>query len=327
MKSRWLSNAVFKNHYNKVMKKNISLVWLMGVTFALVSCGGGQDAGTGQEIYTFDLTNRVAKAYPQKCTNGIVSFEMKFLKGGMQFVKGTDSTDLASDGSCIAKQTAADEVGQLASYAMAKRDGFLIPCGGSVCTYAQLNATYTGTDGDGRAWTQVVSHVKNSNEIVSAKTWMQGQTQQVAKTTLKFVDDGYFIDLTSKTGSVYALKCTPPIISFKLRFAAEGLEFTEGTDSVNLANDGSCTAKPTPTDEIGFIAPYSMAKSDGFIIPCGNAICTGYELNLTYTGTDVDGRAWTQVVSHVKGSKEIFSTKSWAENGIRKEAASKLVLN
>ena len=138
-----------------------------------------------------------------QCANGIVSFEMKFLKDGMQFVKGTDSTDLAPDGNCVAKQTAAAEIGQLASYAMAKSDGFLIPCGGPVCTLAQLNASYYGTDGDGRVWTQVVSHVKNSNEIISTKSWMQGQTPKVAKTKLKFVDDGYFIDLKSKTGSVY----------------------------------------------------------------------------------------------------------------------------
>ena len=309
------------------MKKIISLVCILGISLLITSCGGGSDSDSGIETYTFDLTNRVAKAYPEKCTNGIVSFEMKFLKDGMQFVRGTDSVDISSDGTCAAKQTAADEIGQLAPYAMAKSDGFLIPCGGPVCTLAQLNASYSGTDGDGRAWTQVVSHVKNSNEIVSTKSWMEGQTAKVAKTKLKFVDDGYFIDLTSKTGSVYALKCTPPIVSFKLRFTAEGLGFTEGTDSVNLANDGSCTAKPTPQDEIGVIAPYSMAKSDGFIIPCGNAICTGYELNLTYIGTDEGGRAWTQVVSHIKGSKEISSTKSWMENGVRKEAPSKLVLN
>jgi len=117
-------------------------------------------------------------------------------------------------------------------------------------------------------------------------------------------------------------------VAFKLRFTAVGLGFTEGTDSVNFNGDGTCTQKPTPAEDVGGIAPYAAVKSDGFIIPCGNAICTGYELNLTYKGTDGDGRVWTQKVSHVKGSKEIFSTKTWIDsNGIPKEAASKLVLD
>ena len=46
-----------------------------------------------------------------------------------------------------------------------------------MCTFAQLNATYSGKDFDGRDWTQVVSHVKNSDEIVTTKKWMQGNVQ------------------------------------------------------------------------------------------------------------------------------------------------------
>jgi len=197
-----------------------------------------------------------------------------------------------------------------------------------VCTFAQLNATYSGKDFDGRDWTQVVSHVKNSDEIVTTKKWMQGNVQQIAKVTLKFVPNDYFIDLTSKTASVFALKCKPPIVAFNLRFTGVGLGLTKGTDSVNVNIDGTCTQKPTPAEDVGSIALYAAAKRDGFIIPCGNAICTGYELNLSYKGTDVDGRAWTQVVSHAKGSNEIFSTKTWIDsNGITKVSTSKLVLD
>jgi hypothetical protein len=319
------------------MKKITSLVGLVFICLTLISCGGGTStnqstatdtaASGGSESYTFDLTNRIAQAYPTKCTNNIVAFEVKFLKDGLQFVKGTDSTDEGPNGSCIAKETKPSEVGLLGTYAQAKSNGF-IPCGGPVCTYAQLNATYTGTDVDGRAWTEVVSHVKNSSDIVITKSWLQGGTQQVSKVTLKFVDALYVIDLTDKTGSVYAMACKPPIVAFKLRFTSTGLGFTEGTDSVNTAGDGSCTAKQTPADEKDVIGLYAAAKRDGFIIPCGNAICTGYELNATYTGTDVDGRVWKQVVSNAKGSKEIFSTKSWTDNnGVAKEAASKLVLD
>ena len=307
------------------MKKIISVVCILSISLLITACGGGSDSGT--ETYTFDLTNRVAKAYPDKCTNGIVAFEVKFLKDGLQFVRGTDSTDDGPNGTCIPKETKPSEVGRMGTYAQAKSSGFLIPCGGPVCTYAQLNASYSGTDGDGRDWTQVVSHIKNSDEIVTTKKWMQGNVQQVAKATLRFVPNDYFIDLTSQTGSVYALKCTPAIVAFKLRFTAVGLGFTEGTDSVTVNGDGTCTQNPTREDEKGVIAPYEAAKSDGFIIPCGNAICTGYELNLTYKGTDGGGRVWTQVVSHVKGSKEIFSTKSWVDNGVNKEARSKLVLD
>ena len=216
----------------------------------------------------------------------------------------------------------------MGTYAGAKRDGFLIPCGSPVCTLAQLNATYTGIDIDGRSWTQVVSHVKDTNVIMSTKTWMQNQVQQVSVVRLEFVDAGYIIDLTSKTGSVYAMGCKPPIVAFKLRFTDTGLGFTEGTDSVNKAGDGSCTAKQTPAEEKDVIAPYAAVKRDGFIIPCGNAICTGYELNATYTGTDLDGRAWTQVVSNTKGSNIILSTKSWMDNnGVRQVADSKLVFD
>lgn len=305
------------------MKKIIILAAHLATSLLIVSCGGGK----GEDNYTFNLTNRVAKAYPDNCSNNIVAFEMKFLQNGMQFVSGTDSTDPGPNGTCIAKQTADSEIGQISSYADAKTDGFLIPCGGPVCTYAQLNASYQGTDGGGRAWTQVVSHVKNSDEIVSTKSWMQGQTLQVAKVTLRFVDDGYVIDLASKTGSVYALGCIPPIVAFKLQFTNAGSGFTEGTDSVNTANDGSCTQNPTPQNEIGIIFSYADLKRDGFIVPCGNATCTGYELNRSYTGTDSQQRVWTQVVTHVKGSKVIFSTKSWEDNGVTKVAAAKLVLN
>ncbi len=321
------------------MKKIISVVGALGISLLIISCGGGggspgtdsgngTGASTGTETYTFDLTNRVAKAYPEKCTNSMVAFEMKFLKDGLQFVRGTDSTDEGPNGSCIAKETKPSEVGVMNTYAEAKDSGFLIPCGGPVCTFAQLNGTYKGVDADKRVWTQVVSHLKNSNQIKSTKTWTEGQTQKVSSIRLEFVENDYWIDLTAQTGAVYALKCLPPKIAFKLRFTAVGLGFTEGTDSVTVNNDGTCTQNPTREDEKGVIAPYAAVKSDGFIIPCGNAICTGYELNLTYKGTDGDGRVWAQKVSHVKGSKEIFSTKTWIDsNGITKEAASKLVLD
>lgn len=288
----------------------------------LAACGGGKSSE-----YTFDLTNRVAQAYPAKCSNGIVSTEIKFSSNGGQFLRGTDSVDENNDGTCTAKPTDADEVGVESSYADFKSSGFLIPCGGPKCTLSQLNATYTGTDFDGRSWTQVVSHTANTNEIVSTKSWYQNQVQHVYKTTLKFVDDGYLIDLAGKTASIYAMGCTPPIVAFKSIFTTVGMGFTEGTDSTDPGPNGSCVAKSTPSSEVGVIAPYAELKKAGFLIPCGSSICTGWELNGTYTGTDGDNRAWTQVVSHTKGSKEILSIKSWNDNGVTKSGSTKIFLN
>jgi hypothetical protein len=78
---------------------------------------------------------------------------------------------------------------------------------------------------------------------------------------------------------------------------------------------------------VGVIAPYAELKKSGFLSPCGSSICTAWELNGTYTGIDVDNRAWTQVVSHTKGTKEILSIKSWVVNGVTTTASSKIVLN
>ena len=64
----------------------------------LAACGGG-----GSSEYTFDLTNRVAQAYPAKCSNGIVSTELKFSSNGGQFLRGTDSVDENNDGTCTRK--------------------------------------------------------------------------------------------------------------------------------------------------------------------------------------------------------------------------------
>jgi len=116
------------------------------------------------------------------------------------------------------------------------------------------------------------------------------------------------------------------LLAYKLGIKAQGLGITEGTDSVNLQNDRSCI-RGEPIPDLTSISPYADAKRNGFIIPCGSAICTGYELNLTYTGTGDDGLPWIQVVSHAKGSKVILSKKSQIENNIPKEYASKLLLD
>jgi hypothetical protein len=277
--------------------------------------------------YIFDLTNRIAQAYPSHCSNAVVSAEFKFSSAGVQFLRGTDSVTENNDGTCTAKPTASDEIGVVASYSDIKRSGFLIPCGGPKCTLSQLNATYTGVDVDNRTWTQVVSHTANSNEIVSTKTWYQNQVQKSSKVTLKFIDDGYVIDLADKTASVFAMDCTPPIVALKIVFTSAGIGSTEGTDSTDPGPNGSCVAKPTPPSEVGVIAPYAGFKKAGFMIPCGSSVCTAWELNGTYKGIDFDDRAWTQVVSHTKGTKEIMSTKSWLVNGVTKTATSKIVLN
>lgn len=298
--------------------------------FALAACGGGGGGGGGSDAgieYSFNLTNRVAQAYPAKCSNDIVSAELKFSAEGIQFLRGTDSVNQNPDGTCTANRTPNAEIGVVFSYIDAKNDGFLIPCGGPKCTLAQLNSTYTGIDSDGRAWTQVVSHIANSNEIVSTKSWYQNQTQHVSKITLKFVDDGYVIDLANKTASVSAMGCTPPIIAFKSVFTQSGMGFTEGTDSTDPGPNGSCISKPTPTEEVGLIFAYAELKKDGFLIPCGSSICTYWELNGTYSGVDSDGRQWTQVVTHTKDTKTILSTKNWVDNGTPRSSTAKIVFD
>jgi hypothetical protein len=309
--------------------KKIIIVVFSITTSMLASCGGGTVTSTSDEknAYKFDLTNRVAQGIPAECNNSIVAFEVKFSQVGLQWVRGTDSVNLASDGSCTANQTDTSEIGLVLSYKSVKEDGFLIPCGGSVCSYSQLNSTYTGIDVDGRAWTQVVSHVKDSNEIVTTKSWVEGKTTKESKTTLKFIEETYFIDLTGKTASVFAMKCTPPIEAFKLQFSASGLSFISGTDSVNEAPNGSCTANPTDPTEVGTVFRYADAKRDGFIVPCGSPICTLMELNSTFSGVDGDGNAWTQVVSHTKGSKEILSVKSRTQLGVNHEISSLVVFD
>ena len=78
----------------------------------------------GTSSYIFDLTNRIAQAYPSKCSNGIVAAEIKFSVDGIQFLRGTDSVDENPDGTCTAKQTLRVEIGFIGTYADSKKNGF-----------------------------------------------------------------------------------------------------------------------------------------------------------------------------------------------------------
>lgn len=124
---------------------------------------------TADDSYTFNIAGKLARAYPFGCKNTFIAFELSFSNTGGTFVSGTDLAKRDNDGVCSGFPTPDEDVGIEFSYADFKRDGFLIPCNGSVCSLNQLNNVYQGTDSDGRTWIQVISHVKNSNQITSSK--------------------------------------------------------------------------------------------------------------------------------------------------------------
>ena len=124
----------------------------------------------------------------------------------------------------------------------------------------------------------------------------------------------YTFDLTNKVAQAYSANCSNGIVTAEYKFSKDGIQFLRGTDSVIENLDGTCSAKQTARNEVGVVFSYSTVKNDGFLIPCGGPKCTLAQLNATYSGTDVDNRSWTQVVSHTANTNEIVSTKTWFQN-------------
>ena len=123
----------------------------------------------------------------------------------------------------------------------------------------------------------------------------------------QFASDSYTFNLAGKTASAYYVKCTNEVVAFTIKFETDSVTILSGSDSITKNNDGSCTAVSGGVDGP---YPYSDLSRGGFLIPCESSICTLNQLNNVYQGTDFDNRTWKQVVSHVKNTKTIKSTKS-----------------
>lgn len=119
--------------------------------------------------YIFNIAGKSAKAYVYGCKNNFFAFQLDFSATGAKFISGTDLVDRDEGNFCTGYPTPDEDIGVEFSYADMKGDGFLIPCDGNMCTFNQLNNVYQGTDSDGRPWVQVVSHIKNSNQVISTK--------------------------------------------------------------------------------------------------------------------------------------------------------------
>jgi len=122
-----------------------------------------------QDDYTLNISGKKIKAYPYGCKNQLMAFDISFSDIGGTFVSGSDTINRKADGTCEAQPLSDEDRGVVFPYAEFKRDGFIFPCGTSICTLSQLNNTYSGVDVDGRQWTQVISHTKNSSKIISTK--------------------------------------------------------------------------------------------------------------------------------------------------------------
>jgi hypothetical protein len=165
-------------------------------------------------------------------------------------------------------------------------------------TYANLSFNKSKEDFEAASTAAGHTLVSESTALAHYKKTLDAQ----------YASDSYKFNLAGKTAKAYYAGCTNEIVAFTIKFETDTASFVSGTDSVDKNPDGSCTAK-TGSAEGPF--PYSDLSRDGFLIPCQSSVCTMNQLNNVYQGSDVDGRTYTQTVSHIKNSKIIISTKSW----------------
>jgi hypothetical protein len=144
-------------------------IFLISISSALSHFKTTLNTINSQDNYTLNLSGKKIKAYPHGCKNGLMAFEISFSDNGGTPISGSDYINRKADGTCEAEPLLEEERGVLFPYADFKRNGFIFPCDTSICSLSQLNNTYSGTDDEGRQWTQVISHAKNSSKIISTK--------------------------------------------------------------------------------------------------------------------------------------------------------------
>ena len=190
-------------------------------------------------------------------------------------------------------------------------NGITLP---STLAYANLSFDKSKNDFETASTSAGLSLVSEDNALNHFRQTLNSQ----------FASDSYTFNLAGKTASAYYVKCTNEVVAFTIKFETDSVTILSGTDSVNINIDGSCTAKSGGVD-----GPYTYSDMlrDGSLVPCGSSICTLNQLNNVYQGTDFDNRTWKQVVSHVKNTKTIKSTKSWGTGQNRRVSAIILKFN
>jgi hypothetical protein len=144
----------------------------MGVLLPLLAACGGGDA---EELsaYSINLVGKTASVVATRragdgCSNS-VSVNLSFTFSSNEASgTGWDSVNNNSDGTCSPKTEAAPT--ESGPYSAFRDDGYLLACG-PVCSFNDLNTTFSGVDSDGRAFTFTSSHTRNTNIINSSKTF------------------------------------------------------------------------------------------------------------------------------------------------------------
>jgi hypothetical protein len=138
------------------------------------------------------------------------------------------------------------------------------------------------------------------------------------KETLKYLNskDTYIFNFAGKKMKAYPYGCSNSIVAFELAFTATGASMLSGTDSVTRNPDGSCSPKASDPNDVGIEFPYADLTRDGFVNLCSASSCTLSQLNDVYSGVDGGGRAFKTIMSHIKGTNEIVTTKYIIRDGV-----------
>jgi hypothetical protein len=186
-----------------------------------------------------------------------------------------------------------------------------------ICTYDELNRTYSGLDADNREVDVTISHRKGSNGILVVKQFVA--TGREARELISFSDDSV-VDFNGLTAQsvISSSYCNPDNTqggySYKLKSTTVDFSGTDGFNSFGGYNN--CTLAPTET---GTINLKDIGDSHSFSFDCDDdTTCTFADLNKVVTGVDPDERPFIIRRLHVTGSNYITQIKTVEELGKQK---------
>tara|TARA_R110001592_G_scaffold358929_1_gene664502 strand:+ start:3035 stop:4435 length:1401 start_codon:yes stop_codon:yes gene_type:complete len=183
-----------------------------------------------------------------------------------------------------------------------------------ICTYDELNRTYSGLDADNRDVEVTISHRKGSNGILVVKQFVA--TGDEIRELIAFSDERVtgFNGLTAKS-VITSSYCNPEITQggYNYQVKSTTVDFT-GTDGFNsFGGYNNCTLSPSET---GTINLSDIGDSHSFPFDCDdNTSCTFANLNKVVTGVDSDDRPFIIRRLHVTGSNHITQIKEVKESG------------
>ncbi|GAA4100344.1 hypothetical protein [Zhongshania borealis] len=183
-----------------------------------------------------------------------------------------------------------------------------------ICTYEELNRTYSGLDADNREVEVLISHRKGSNGILVVKQFVA--TGRESRELIAFSHESV-MDFNGRTAQsiITSSKCNPDKTQAGYTYQIEKttVDFS-GTDGFNsYGGYDNCTLAPTET---GTIDLTKIGVSHSFPFDCNDdTTCTFTDLNKVVTGIDPDDRPFVIRRLHVTGSIYITQIKESKRSG------------